>query len=142
MADKPIQNNLPADLPENWTIGQIVAPSGSDVGLSQQHGYNYLMEMINRAQAAVNLINNAFLGLANIGPNGQLAPSQIPNIDCGIWDDTPEDPVMVHNVTPVTHEVMQVDGNNFEPTDTSTTLQEHITNPFAHQNLMVDGNQG
>lgn len=81
-------------------------------------------------------------GVATLDASGRLVPAQIPDIDCGIWDDTPEDPVMVHNVTPVTHEVMQVDGNNIEPIDTSTTLQEHITNPSAHQNLMVDGNQG
>lgn len=60
MANKPIQSPLPADLPENWTIGQTVAPAGSDVGLSQQHGYNYLMEQVNAAQEAVNTISDAF----------------------------------------------------------------------------------
>lgn len=64
MADKPIQNPLPADLPENWSIGQIVAPAGADVGLDQQHGYNYLMQQVNAAQQAVNTMNNAFSGLA------------------------------------------------------------------------------
>lgn len=43
---------LPADLPENWAIGETVAPEGADVGLSQQHGYNYLMEQVNNAQTA------------------------------------------------------------------------------------------
>ena len=28
MADKPIAAPLPADLPENWQAGQIVAPTG------------------------------------------------------------------------------------------------------------------
>lgn len=69
MADKPIQNPLPANLPENWTVGQIVAPAGADVGLSQQHGYNYLMEQVNAAQEAVNTINNAF---ENIPDNDDL----------------------------------------------------------------------
>lgn len=64
MADKPIQNPLPADLPENWSIGQIVAPAGADVGLDQQHGYNYLMQQVNAAQRAVNTMNNAFSDLA------------------------------------------------------------------------------
>ena len=45
---------LPADLPENWTPGQTVAPSGSSVGLSLQHGYNYLMEQVNNVQTGVN----------------------------------------------------------------------------------------
>lgn len=48
---------LPADLPENWNAGQIVAPTGEEVGLSHQHGYNYLMEMVNRAHRGVNQIN-------------------------------------------------------------------------------------
>ncbi len=38
MADRPLSTPLPADLPENWTAGQTVAPSGADVGLSQQPG--------------------------------------------------------------------------------------------------------
>lgn len=60
MADRPISAPLPADLPEDWTDGQIVAPSGASVGLSEQHGYNYLMAMVNRAQEAVNAINESF----------------------------------------------------------------------------------
>ena len=44
MAENPIKTPLPADLPEDWTGGQTVAPTGAEVGLSEQHGYNYLME--------------------------------------------------------------------------------------------------
>lgn len=60
MADRPLSAPLPADLPENWEDNQIVAPSGASVGLSEQHGYNYLMEMVNRAHEAVNTINESF----------------------------------------------------------------------------------
>lgn len=60
MADRPFDTPLPADLPEDWTSGQIVAPAGADVGLSQQHGYNYLMEQVNAAQRAANAINESF----------------------------------------------------------------------------------
>lgn len=60
MADRPLSAPLPADLPEDWADGQIVAPSGASVGLSEQHGYNYLMEMVNRAHEAVNAINESF----------------------------------------------------------------------------------
>lgn len=60
MADRPLSAPLPADLPEDWTDGQIVAPSGASVGLSEQHGYNYLMEAVNRTQEAVNAINESF----------------------------------------------------------------------------------
>ena len=45
---------LPADLPEDWTPGQTVAPSGSSVGLTKQHGYNYLMEQVNNAPTGEN----------------------------------------------------------------------------------------
>lgn len=53
---------LPADLPENWNAGQIVAPTGEEVGLSHQHGYNYLMEMVNRAHKSVNQISETLAG--------------------------------------------------------------------------------
>lgn len=58
------------------------------------------------------------------------------DIDCGIWD---EDPVAQHNAAMRTHEIMRVDGNAAENTDTSATLEEHIANPDAHQNLIIDG---
>ncbi len=60
MADRPLSGPLPADLPEDWTSGQTIAPAGADVGLSEQHGYNYLMAAVNRAQQAVNAINEGF----------------------------------------------------------------------------------
>ena len=57
----PIPNYpLPADLPENWQPNQIVAPNGTDVGETEQHGYNYLMEQVNNAQKAVNQIGAAW----------------------------------------------------------------------------------
>ena len=46
--------NLPADLPENWQQGQIVSPNGTDVGLTEQHGYNYMAKQINDTQEAMN----------------------------------------------------------------------------------------
>jgi len=60
MAGRPFTPPLPADLPEDWTSGQIVAPAGADVGLSKQHGYNYLMEQVNAVQRAANAINASF----------------------------------------------------------------------------------
>ena len=60
MAEKPIKTPLPADLPEDWNVGQTVAPDGTAVGLTEQHGYNYLMAAVNRAQRGVNAVNEAF----------------------------------------------------------------------------------
>lgn len=58
MADRPLPDQLPADLPEDWTSGQIVAPEGADAGLSEQHGYNYQSKQINNAQRAINQIRD------------------------------------------------------------------------------------
>lgn len=77
MADKPIRSPLAADLPENWSTGQIVAPAGSDVGLSQRHGYNYLMKQVNAAQEAVNQINDAFTDLVSVNDVAQFGATYI-----------------------------------------------------------------
>lgn len=53
-ANRPLPSPLPADLPEDWQDNQIVAPEGADVGLTEQHGYNYLMQQVNDAQRAAN----------------------------------------------------------------------------------------
>lgn len=58
MADDILKNiPLPADLPENWTSGQIIAPTGAEAGLDDQHGYNYLMMQVNNAQRAATALN-------------------------------------------------------------------------------------
>lgn len=58
MADDILKNiPLPADLPENWTSGQIIAPTGAEAGLDEQHGYNYLMRQVNNAQRAAKALN-------------------------------------------------------------------------------------
>lgn len=44
---------LPADLPTDWQLSDIVAPNGTDAGLENQYGYNYLMEAVNNAQTAI-----------------------------------------------------------------------------------------
>lgn len=70
--------------------------------------------------------------------SGKLAQSEIPNIDCGIWDS---DPIAAHNANESAHINMAIDGNTTEIADNSMTLEEHIVNPVAHQNLIVDGNE-
>mgnify|MGYP004514734975 CR=1 FL=1 len=58
MADDILKNiPLPADLPENWTSEQTVAPTGAEVGMDEQHGYNYLMKQVNNAQKAATALN-------------------------------------------------------------------------------------
>ncbi len=55
---------LPADLPENWKQGQTVSPNGTEVGLTEQHGYNYLMKQVNATQKEVNGIQDALPDVA------------------------------------------------------------------------------
>lgn len=69
-AINPITVPLPADLPENWTEGQTVAPNGTDEGLTEQHGYNYLMEQVNAAQQALQQVAEYFPNLATIEDGG------------------------------------------------------------------------
>ena len=45
---------LPHDLPENWNDTQYVSPGGIEVGLTEKHGYNYLMKQVNNSQKAIN----------------------------------------------------------------------------------------
>lgn len=81
MAENPITVPLPADLPTNWVYGQTVAPDGSDVGLSQQHGYNYLMEQVNAAQQAAEELGDAFSGLASLDGTGKVPADELPDLD-------------------------------------------------------------
>ncbi len=50
-------------------------------------------------------------------------------------------PIAAHNADPYTHVNMIVDGNVFAADDTSQTLEEHINNPNAHQNITIDGGE-
>lgn len=67
MADNPITVQLPQDLPTNWTYGQTIGPNGTDVGLTQQHGYNYLMKQVNAAQKAAEELGEAFTDVPTAG---------------------------------------------------------------------------
>ena len=67
MAANPITVPLPQDLPTNWAYGQTIGPAGTDVGLTQQHGYNYLMAQVNAAQQAAEEIGSA---IENIDASG------------------------------------------------------------------------
>lgn len=72
MADDILKNiPLPADLPENWRSDQTVAPTGAEVGMDEQHGYNYLMRQVNNAQKAATALNEGKLGLHDTADNSQ-----------------------------------------------------------------------
>lgn len=69
-AINPITVPLPADLPENWTKGQTVAPNGAGAGLAKQYGYNYLMAQVNAAQEALQQVADYFPNLATTEDGG------------------------------------------------------------------------
>ena len=64
--NKPINTNPTADVPANWTTGQMVSPSGTDVGLTAKHGYNYQAGKINEALTDIGTLNDAFANIYNI----------------------------------------------------------------------------
>lgn len=69
-AINPITVPLPADLPENWQLNDIVSPSGLEAGLTEQHGYNYLMQQVNAAQQALQQVAEYFPNLATVEDGG------------------------------------------------------------------------
>ena len=82
MARNPITQPLPQDLPENWDDSQYVSPNGTEVGLTEQHGYNYLMQQVNSTQKAVTEIGEAFENLASLNPEtGKIAENEIPKLN-------------------------------------------------------------
>ena len=77
-----------ADLPENWAQGQIVSPNGTEVGLTQQYGYNYLMRLVNSLASGLNGVNaNALLialgaiPIANGGTGASTADTARENLN-------------------------------------------------------------
>lgn len=77
---------LPSDLPENWKDTDYVSPNGTEVALTEKHGYNYLMKQVNNAQGSImqlgkalcsdnnNLIDNSFFMNPVNRKNGYIAP--------------------------------------------------------------------
>jgi hypothetical protein len=61
---------LPGDLPQKWTEDQFVAPEGTDVGLTEQHGYNYLNKQVNNSHKATNELSKVVCsGIDNLLDN-------------------------------------------------------------------------
>lgn len=81
MANNPITVPLPADLPTDWVLEQVVTPGGTEAGLSPQHGYNYLAEQVNAAQRAAEELGEAFSGLPSLGPGGKIPSEQLPEMN-------------------------------------------------------------
>lgn len=77
----PISTALPADLPTDWQQYQVVSPNGTEAGLSEQHGYNYLMEQVNAAQEGVNALGEAFEDVAPLGEDGKVPAEYLPEMD-------------------------------------------------------------
>ena len=70
---KIITEALPHDLPENWTDNQYVSPGGVEVGLTAQHGYNYLMKQVNASQRAIKELDDS-MGIMYTSPLERSTP--------------------------------------------------------------------
>lgn len=69
---------LPKDLPENWNDEQYVSPGGVEVGLSEKHGYNYLMKQVNKTQEAVEQLDVGIDNRFHHAGTGMIIPSTSP----------------------------------------------------------------
>ena len=90
MATRPVKQSLPADLPENWTDSQYVSPGGTEVGLTPQHGYNYLNRQVNAAQKAAQEIDAAFEDLAPLDHETKKIPKRYFPDDLGNYQPKTE----------------------------------------------------
>lgn len=59
------------------------------------------------------------------------------NIDCGSWEETP---ITLHNASAMAHANLSADGNANGTARTSDELAAHETDPNAHPNIILDGN--
>jgi hypothetical protein len=136
MADRPLPAPLPADLPEDWSSGQIVAPEGADVGLSEQHGYNYQSKQINNAQRAVNQIrevleNGDIENTVTVEGGGHMEMGESlggPPYTITVTEET-DTPLTADDVgaiplpdNPVKGQVLIFDGSTWVPGDVTTEL--------------------
>lgn len=60
------------------------------------------------------------------------------DIDCGTFGDA--GPVALHDASVTAHPLLVVDGNGDGVPAAAGTLEEHIIDPLAHQNIRLDGN--
>lgn len=90
MATRPVKQSLPADLPENWTDSQYVSPGGTEVGLTPQHGYNYLNRQVNAVQKAAQEIDAAFEDLAPLDHETKKIPKEYFPDDLGDYQPKTE----------------------------------------------------
>ena len=119
---------------EDWEV-RIDTSALATVGDVQEGMEAVLQECIPRTQ-----LGQPY-GAASLDGGGKLPATQLPAvIDCGVWDNTPPEKIVIHDANPLAHQNLLVDGNNAVGVDNSQTLEEHMTNPYAHQNLIVDGN--
>ena len=62
------------------------------------------------------------------------------DIDCGTFTGEPLDPVTLHSVMARAHPLLALDGNIRDGGTMARTLEDHMVDPGAHGNLIVDGN--
>lgn len=133
-----------------FDLAEYIAPAGSEiiekiVSISAVVGDAEKVEaVIDSSQVYAtkkDLAGKADRDLGNVDAEvfAQLVAAAESNIDCGLFDELAA--VAAHDGTPDAHAAMRVDGNAAAPVGTAETLEEHMIDPAAHQNIVLDGNQ-
>ena len=103
---------LPADLPEDWALNDIVSPGGTEAGLTEKHGYNYLMQQVNATQEAFNSAKETIEDLNGTvavtvpiaSTSWQSRTAKVYNPDSGSWSDATDGSVQYYvTLTPAQH---------------------------------------
>lgn len=128
---------LPADLPENWTRGQLVSPNGTETGLTEQHGYNYLMKQVNNTQTEVNNINGALPDVA------QQATVEEINNKIGTEADADTQPTLFGKIADAKTELSTVKGSveqikNTMPTGIVKSVQRGRASVSGDRNKEIE----
>lgn len=122
MPNNPVSPALPADLPTDWVYGQTIGPNGTDVGLTPQHGYNYLMQAVNAVQAAANALGQAIAALdaSSVGadPSGTAASA-----------------VSTHNTNESAHQDIRTALDNLD-SNLGLQIYQHVTN-YANPHIVT-----
>ena len=58
MPEETVVFPLVPNLPEDWVVDSIITPNGTEVGLTERYGYNYLMRTVNASLRAANFLNS------------------------------------------------------------------------------------
>lgn len=123
--DLPVET-LDTGLPEDWKLNDAVTPTGTDAGLSEKHGYNYLMRCVNTASDFINKVITVMKKLRPVAFSGS-------------YTDLSDVPSAMKNPESV---VVKINGGTDEGTDQFSydgSSDKTIDIPIHNHNLLING---